>query len=177
MKPNLSRWIKSVRDTQVEEITCSECLDQVSQYVDLELASGQAARQMPRVKQHLDLPIYEPRREDQVFANVTGHNTGPLTPDTVTLSLNLTLTPNAMPGKPIRPAPDEVIGRNVSMLMLAIDYLIVLSANLDVMFDATDEFLSALLDGVPWLDVAALIVSVLSLWLASIALPRSNGPG
>lgn len=54
MKPNLSRWIKSVRDTQVEEITCSECLDQVSQYVDLELASGQAARQMPRVKQHLD---------------------------------------------------------------------------------------------------------------------------
>ena len=54
MKPNLSRWIKSVRDTQVEEITCSQCLDQVSQYVDLELATGQAARQMPQVKQHLD---------------------------------------------------------------------------------------------------------------------------
>jgi len=32
-----------------------------------------------RVKQHLDLPIYEPRREDQVFENVTMHNTGPLT--------------------------------------------------------------------------------------------------
>jgi chorismate mutase len=36
-----------------------------------------------RVKQHLDLPIYEPRRENEVFANVTGHNTGPLTPDGV----------------------------------------------------------------------------------------------
>ena len=31
-----------------------------------------------RVKQSLELPIYEPRREDQVFANVLAHNNGPL---------------------------------------------------------------------------------------------------
>jgi chorismate mutase len=31
-----------------------------------------------RVKQKAALPIYEPRREDQVFENVTRHNTGPL---------------------------------------------------------------------------------------------------
>jgi chorismate mutase-like protein len=36
-----------------------------------------------RVKQQLDLPIYEPRREDQVFENVTGNNPGPLTPEGV----------------------------------------------------------------------------------------------
>jgi chorismate mutase-like protein len=36
-----------------------------------------------RVKRHLDLPIYEPKREVEVFENVTGHNTGPLTPDGV----------------------------------------------------------------------------------------------
>ncbi len=36
-----------------------------------------------QVKQQLSLPIYEPKREDQVFENVTGHNTGPLTPDGV----------------------------------------------------------------------------------------------
>ena len=30
-----------------------------------------------------DLPIYEPRREDEVFENVTGHNHGPLTADGV----------------------------------------------------------------------------------------------
>jgi len=36
-----------------------------------------------QVKQQLSLPIYEPRREDQVFENVTTHNTGPLTPDGV----------------------------------------------------------------------------------------------
>ena len=63
------------------------------------------------------------------------------------------------------------LGRGMT-LSGTVDYLIVLSANLDVMFDATDEFLSALFDGVPWLDVAALIVSVLCLWLASVALPR-----
>jgi chorismate mutase len=36
-----------------------------------------------RVKREAKLPIYEPRREDQVFANVTSHNGGPLTPDAV----------------------------------------------------------------------------------------------
>lgn len=36
-----------------------------------------------RIKQDLTLPIYEPRREDEVFQNVTGHNGGPLTHDGV----------------------------------------------------------------------------------------------
>ena len=32
-----------------------------------------------RVKREAQLPIYEPKREDQVFANITGVNRGPLT--------------------------------------------------------------------------------------------------
>jgi chorismate mutase len=36
-----------------------------------------------RIKQHLALAIYEPKREEQVFANVTGHNRGPLPHDAV----------------------------------------------------------------------------------------------
>jgi chorismate mutase len=31
-----------------------------------------------RIKQNLSLPIYEPKREDQVFRNVTTNNHGPL---------------------------------------------------------------------------------------------------
>jgi len=31
-----------------------------------------------RIKRRLKLPIYEPRREDEVYANVTSHNGGPL---------------------------------------------------------------------------------------------------
>jgi len=34
-----------------------------------------------RVKRLARLPIYEPKREDQVFANVIHSNAGPLTPD------------------------------------------------------------------------------------------------
>ncbi|MCU1237771.1 MAG: chorismate mutase [Candidatus Solibacter sp.] len=36
-----------------------------------------------RVKRDAQLPIYEPKREDQVFANITGANHGPLTPEAV----------------------------------------------------------------------------------------------
>jgi chorismate mutase-like protein len=36
-----------------------------------------------RVKRAAQLPIYEPKREDQVFANVTGVNHGPLSPGAV----------------------------------------------------------------------------------------------
>jgi chorismate mutase len=36
-----------------------------------------------RIKQTLSLPIYEPKREDQVFHNVTTHNQGPLSPEAV----------------------------------------------------------------------------------------------
>ena len=36
-----------------------------------------------RIKQALGLPIYEPKREDDVFANVTAHNQGPLPSDAV----------------------------------------------------------------------------------------------
>ncbi|HEY2012315.1 MAG TPA: chorismate mutase [Bryobacteraceae bacterium] len=36
-----------------------------------------------RVKREAKLPIYEPKREDQVFANITGSNLGPITHDAV----------------------------------------------------------------------------------------------
>lgn len=39
--------------------------------------------QIGHIKQSAAMPIYEPKREDQVFENVTGHNAGPLKPDAV----------------------------------------------------------------------------------------------
>ena len=41
----------------------------------------QVVENIGRVKRESDLPIYEPKREDQVFANVTGSNQGPMSPD------------------------------------------------------------------------------------------------
>jgi len=54
MESKYSRWIKRIRDTRAEEINCSVCLDQISQYVDIELYEGNAADRMPQIKQHLD---------------------------------------------------------------------------------------------------------------------------
>jgi chorismate mutase len=36
-----------------------------------------------RVKRQTQMPIYEPKREDQVFANISASNRGPLTDEAV----------------------------------------------------------------------------------------------
>ena len=38
-------------------------------------------QEIGRVKRLAQLPIYEPKREDQVFANITDSNQGPMTPE------------------------------------------------------------------------------------------------
>jgi chorismate mutase-like protein len=43
----------------------------------------QVVENIGRVKREAQLPIYEPKREDQVFANITATNQGPLTPEAV----------------------------------------------------------------------------------------------
>ena len=43
----------------------------------------QIVEEIGRIKQHLTLPIYEPKREDQVFHNVTSNNPGPLSGEAV----------------------------------------------------------------------------------------------
>ena len=54
-------------------------IDQVDQrIVALLNERTQVVEEIGRVKRSTDLPIYEPKREDQVFANVTGCNQGPL---------------------------------------------------------------------------------------------------
>ena len=44
------------------------------------------------VKNSLAMPVYEPRREDQVFGNVLRHNAGPLPADAVSDSSSASLT-------------------------------------------------------------------------------------
>ena len=54
-------------------------IDQVDQrIVALLNERTQVVEDIGRVKRDSELPIYEPRREDQVFANVTGCNQGPM---------------------------------------------------------------------------------------------------
>jgi chorismate mutase len=63
---------------------CRDLIDDLDRRI-LELLNDRTriVEEIGRIKQHLDLPIYEPNRERQVFENVTGNNQGPLTPDGV----------------------------------------------------------------------------------------------
>ena len=40
-------------------------------------------QEIGRVKRQTNMPIYEPKREDQVFANISASNRGPLTDEAV----------------------------------------------------------------------------------------------
>jgi len=51
--------------------------------VDLLNERTRVVEDIGRVKREAKLPIYEPKREDQVFANITGTNRGPITHDAV----------------------------------------------------------------------------------------------
>jgi predicted anti-sigma-YlaC factor YlaD len=48
------RWLQNIGATQEEEISCSECFDFVSHYVEVEATGGDAAGAMPQLKHHLD---------------------------------------------------------------------------------------------------------------------------
>jgi hypothetical protein len=55
-EPTSDRWRRFLRqldETQDDELSCSECFEQLSDYVDLELAGQPAAEHLPRLRQHL----------------------------------------------------------------------------------------------------------------------------
>jgi len=51
------------------------------QIVQLLNQRTQVVHEIGRIKREFSLPIYEPKREDQVFENVASHNSGPMTED------------------------------------------------------------------------------------------------
>ncbi len=53
-KNRFERWLQNIQNTQDEEISCSECFDMVSHFVEVELSGQDAVAKMPQVKQHLD---------------------------------------------------------------------------------------------------------------------------
>jgi len=48
------RWLQNIAKTQDKEISCSECFDLVSHFVEVELSGQDAAAKMPQLRQHLD---------------------------------------------------------------------------------------------------------------------------
>jgi chorismate mutase-like protein len=61
----------------------ADCRRQIDQ-LDLKLVQllnerTEIVHEIGRIKRQFSLPVYEPKREDQVFQNVTSNNPGPLT--------------------------------------------------------------------------------------------------
>jgi chorismate mutase len=75
-------------------VTREEALRALAEYrktidaLDLQLLEllnqrTRVVEEIGRAKESLEMPIYEPKREEDVFRNVTDHNHGPLTADAV----------------------------------------------------------------------------------------------
>ncbi len=63
---------------------CRERIDRVDlRLLELLNERTRVVEEIGNIKRSLDLPIYEPKREDQVFRNVIENNPGPLPPDAV----------------------------------------------------------------------------------------------
>jgi chorismate mutase len=73
-------------------MTREEALEALAKYrdtidaLDLELLEllnrrTKVVEEIGQVKEAVNLPVYEPKREDDVFRNVIEHNDGPLTTD------------------------------------------------------------------------------------------------
>jgi chorismate mutase len=61
---------------------CRERIDDLDRkIVELLNERTQVVEEIGRVKGAAQLPVYEPKREDQVFHNVTASNRGPLSPE------------------------------------------------------------------------------------------------
>jgi hypothetical protein len=53
-KDRFERWLQNIQETQDEEISCSECFDFVSHFVEVELSGEDPGIKMPQLKQHLN---------------------------------------------------------------------------------------------------------------------------
>jgi len=58
---------------------CRDRIDELDRRIlDLINQRTRVVEEIGRIKQGLKMPIYEPKREDEVLENVTAHNRGPL---------------------------------------------------------------------------------------------------
>jgi chorismate mutase len=73
------------REQALERLAyCRQSIDEIDVRI-LELISARTlvVEEIGRIKQQFAMPIYEPKREDEVFRNVTVNNAGPLSTEAV----------------------------------------------------------------------------------------------
>ena len=53
-RDRFENWLRNIYETQDEEISCTECFDLVSRFVEVVVSGQDAVAKMPQLKQHLD---------------------------------------------------------------------------------------------------------------------------
>jgi hypothetical protein len=53
-RDRFENWLRNIFETRDNEISCTECFDLVSRFVELEVSGQDAVAKMPQLKQHLD---------------------------------------------------------------------------------------------------------------------------
>lgn len=53
-RPEFDRLLRHIRETEDDEISCTECFTLVPRYVDLEIAGQAADEKLPHLRQHLN---------------------------------------------------------------------------------------------------------------------------
>ena len=71
-------------DAVAELASCRAKIDELDvQLLEILNARTRVVERIGQIKQDFTMPVYEPKREDQVFKNVLDHNSGPLPPEAV----------------------------------------------------------------------------------------------
>ena len=74
----------TLEEARAELEKCRVLIDDVDRrIVALLNERTSVVQEIGRVKRQTQMPIYEPKREDQVFANISASNGGPLTEEAV----------------------------------------------------------------------------------------------
>ena len=47
-------WLRNIYETHQPEISCTECFDLLSRFVEVEVSGRDVVAELPQVKQHLD---------------------------------------------------------------------------------------------------------------------------
>ena len=53
-RDRFEKWLRNIYETREEEISCTECFDLVSVFVDLEISGKDVTSQLQQVKHHLN---------------------------------------------------------------------------------------------------------------------------
>jgi chorismate mutase-like protein len=73
------------REAALEKLAeCRRAIDQIdARIVDLLNERTRAVEVIGQIKQEFSMPVYEPKREDEVYRNIVENNHGPLSEDAV----------------------------------------------------------------------------------------------